>query len=47
MTARITSADQKCFEISATEDEGIDMELKFTDDDGKGTGKRLYLQLKC
>ncbi|MBK5274469.1 MAG: TIR domain-containing protein [Desulfuromonadales bacterium] len=44
--ARITSADQKCFEIPATEDEGIDMELEFTDDDGKGTGKRIYLQLK-
>ncbi|MCB2156663.1 DUF4365 domain-containing protein, partial [bacterium] len=44
--ARITSADQKCFEIPGTEDEGIDMELEFTDDDGKGTGKRLYLQLK-
>jgi len=46
VTARITSADQKCFEIPATEDEGIDMELEFTDDDGKGTGRRLYLQLK-
>jgi hypothetical protein len=46
VAARITSADQKCFEIPATEDEGIDMELEFTDDDGKGTGKRLYLQLK-
>ena len=44
--ARITSADQKCFEIPGTEDEGIDMELEFTDDDGKGTGRRLYLQLK-
>ena len=44
--ARITSADQKCFEIPGTEDEGIDMELEFTDDDGKGTGQRLYLQLK-
>lgn len=43
--ARISSADQKCFEIPATEDEGIDIELEFTDD-GKGTGKRLYLQLK-
>lgn len=43
--ARISSADQKCFEIPATEDEGLDMELEFTDD-GKGTGKRLYLQLK-
>jgi small GTP-binding protein len=44
--SRITSADQKCFEIPATEDEGIDMELEFTHVDGKGTGKRLYLQLK-
>jgi hypothetical protein len=43
--ARISSSDQKCFEIPATEDEGLDMELEFTDD-GKGTGKRLYLQLK-
>ena len=45
--ARITSADQKCFEIPGVEDEGIDMELEFTDDEGKGTGQRLYLQLKC
>jgi hypothetical protein len=44
--SRITSADKKCFEIPATEDEGIDMELEFTNDEGKGTGKRLYLQLK-
>ena len=40
--ARITSADQKCFEIPATEDEGLDMELEFTNDDGEGTGRRLY-----
>ena len=46
VTARITSADQKCFEIPLTEDEGLDIELEFTDDKGKGTGKRLYLQLK-
>jgi len=44
--ARITSADQKCFEIPGTEDEGIDMELEFTDAEGRGTGQRLYLQLK-
>jgi hypothetical protein len=44
--ARITSADQKCFEIPVTEDEGLDMELEFTNDDGEGTGRRLYLQLK-
>ena len=47
VSARITSADQKCFEIPATEDEGLDMELEFTDEDGKGTGQRLYLQLKA
>jgi small GTP-binding protein len=47
VSARITSADQKCFEIPATEDEGLDMELEFTDDEGKGTGRRLYLQLKA
>lgn len=46
VSSRITSADQKCFEIPGSEDEGIDMELEFTDDHGKGTGKRLYLQLK-
>jgi hypothetical protein len=45
--ARITSADQKCFEIPATEDEGLDMELEFADDEGKGSGKRVYLQLKA
>ncbi|HMG05762.1 MAG TPA: TIR domain-containing protein, partial [Chthoniobacterales bacterium] len=44
--ARITSADQKCFEIPATEDEGLDMELEFTNDDGEDTGRRLCLQLK-
>ena len=43
--ARISSADQKCFEIPGTEDEGLDVELEFTDD-GAGTGRRLYLQLK-
>jgi hypothetical protein len=47
VSARITSADQKCFEIPATEDEGLDMELEFTNDEGKGTGSRLYLQLKA
>ncbi len=46
VSARIESANQKCFEIPAVADEGIDMELEFTDDDGKGTGRRLYLQLK-
>lgn len=46
VSSRITSSDQKCFEIPNAEDEGIDMELEFTDDKGRGTGKRLYLQLK-
>ncbi len=45
--ARITSADQKCFEVPGTEDEGIDMEVEFTDASGRGTGKRLFLQLKA
>ena len=44
--ARITSADQKCFEIPATEDEGLDMKLEFTNDNGEGMGRRLYQQLK-
>ncbi len=47
VAARITSADQKCFEIPGVEDEGLDMEVEFTDADGHGTGKRLYLQLKA
>ena len=47
VAARITSADQKCFEIPGVEDEGLDMEVEFTDLDGRGTGKRVYLQLKA
>ena len=31
VAARITSADQKCFEIPGVEDEGLDMEVEFTD----------------
>ena len=46
VAARITSADQKSFEIPGTEDEGIDIQMEFTDDQGKGTGQQLYLQLK-
>jgi hypothetical protein len=46
VSARITSADQKCSEIPATEDEGLDMEVEFTDDAGRGTGRRVFLQLK-
>lgn len=29
-----------------SEDEGLDMEVEFTDDEGRGTAKRIYLQLK-
>jgi hypothetical protein len=47
VAARITSADQKCFEIPGNEDEGLDIEVEFTDVDGRGTGQRLYLQLKA
>jgi hypothetical protein len=47
VTSRVTSADQKCFEIPGVEDEGIDMEVEFTDANGVGTGKRIYLQLKA
>jgi hypothetical protein len=46
ISSRITSANQKYFELPLTEDEGQEMELEFTDDDGKGTGRRIYLQLK-
>ena len=45
--ARITSADQKCFEIPGVEDEGLDIEVEFTDDNRSGTGKRIFLQLKA
>ncbi len=47
VAARITSADQKVFEIPGVEDEGLDMEVEFTGDDGRGTGKRIFLQLKA
>lgn len=30
----------------AVSDHGIDMEIEFKDDDGKATGRKLYLQLK-
>jgi hypothetical protein len=30
-----------------TRDEGIDAEIEFTDDESRGTGRRLYLQLKA
>ena len=47
VSARITSANQKCHEIPGDEDEGIDLVVEFTDDEGRGTGKHMYLQLKA
>ena len=46
VAARISSCDHKCHEIPQTEDEGIDMVLEFTEPDGRGSGKQLFLQLK-
>jgi len=45
--ARITSANQKWYEIPQEEDDGIDIMVEFTDDDGNGLGKGLCLQLKA
>jgi small GTP-binding protein len=45
--ARITSANQKWYEIPQEEDDGIDIVVEFTDDDGNGVGKGLCLQLKA
>ena len=45
--ARLTSANQKWQEITPDEDDGLDLQVEFTDDDGNGTGAYLYLQLKA
>jgi small GTP-binding protein len=45
--ARITSANQKWLEIPQEEDDGIDIMVEFTDEDGNGIGKGLCLQLKA
>ena len=47
--ARLTSANQKWQEITPDEDDGLDLQVEFTDDDGNGTGTGhyLYLQLKA
>ncbi|HEV3036260.1 MAG TPA: TIR domain-containing protein [Candidatus Angelobacter sp.] len=47
VSSRITSANQKCYEIPGDQDEGIDLVVEFTDEDGKGTGQQMYLQLKA
>jgi small GTP-binding protein len=45
--ARITSANQKWYEIPQEEDDGIDIVVEFTDEDGNGVGKGLCLQLNA
>jgi hypothetical protein len=45
--ARITSTNQKWIEIPQDEDDGIDMMVEFTDEEGNGIGKGLCLQLKA
>jgi small GTP-binding protein len=47
VSSRITSANQKCWEIPGDLDEGIDLDVEFSDDNGYGTGKHMYLQLKA
>lgn len=47
VSARLKSANQNCHEIPGDEDVAIDMEVEFTDDEGYGTGKHMYLQLKA
>lgn len=47
VSARITSANQMCHEIPGDVDEGIDLVVEFTDDEGRGTGRHMYLQLKA
>ena len=47
VAARVQSANQNCHEIPGDQDEGIDMVVEFTDDQGHGTGKHMYLQLKA
>jgi hypothetical protein len=45
--ARITSANQKWIEVPGDEDDGIDILVEFTDEDGNGVGAGLCLQLKA
>lgn len=45
--ARLTSATQTWQEINPDEDDGLDLQVEFTDDDGNGTGRYLDLQLKA
>lgn len=45
VVSTVARANQISRELSVS-DHGIDMELEFKDDDGKATGRKLYLQLK-
>jgi hypothetical protein len=47
VSARLVSADQKCIEVPQDQDEGIDLTVEFTDQDGRGTARHMYLQLKA
>ena len=47
MGARLTSTNQKWQEISPDEYDGLGLQLEFTDEEGTGTGRYLYLQLKA
>ncbi|MCB9913475.1 MAG: GTP-binding protein, partial [Planctomycetes bacterium] len=47
VSARLKSANQNCHEIPGDEDVAIDMVVEFTDDEGYGIGKHMYLQLKA
>ena len=45
VVARIASADQLSKEVPGLEGDDLNIEVEFTDADGRATGKRLYLQL--
>lgn len=45
--ARLTNADQKCFEVPGNEDEGTELQVELTDEQGEGSGRRLHLYLKA
>jgi small GTP-binding protein len=47
VSARIMSANQNCHEIPGDQDNGIDMQVDLTDDEGKPSGRHMYLQLKA
>ncbi len=43
----IVGRANQIFRPVSKRDEGIDAEIEFTDDEGRGTGRRVYLQLKA